>query len=72
MGRLFGTDGVRGVANVELDIHLATKIGQAVGLVMGREKGSAPVVAIGKDTRLSVVFSKSGNNISLSGIPHPF
>jgi len=53
MGKLFGTDGIRGVANEGLDIHLAMKIGQAVGLVIGQEKGRAPVVAIGKDTRLS-------------------
>ena len=53
MGKLFGTDGIRGAANVDLDIHLALKIGQAVGIVMGEEAGRAPVVAIGKDTRLS-------------------
>jgi len=53
MKKLFGTDGIRGVANEGLDIHLAMKIGQAVGVVIGKEKGRAPVVAIGKDTRLS-------------------
>jgi len=53
MGKLFGTDGIRGVANEELDIHLALKIGQAVGIVMREEAGRAPVVVIGKDTRLS-------------------
>jgi len=53
MGKLFGTDGIRGAANVDLDIHLALKIGQAVGIVMGEEAGRAPVVAIGKGTRLS-------------------
>ena len=53
MGKLFGTDGIRGVANEGLDIHLALKIGQAVGIVMREEAGRAPVVAIGKDTRLS-------------------
>lgn len=53
MGKLFGTDGIRGVANEGLDIHLAMKIGQAVGMVIGAEKGCAPVVVIGKDTRLS-------------------
>ena len=53
MGKLFGTDGIRGVANVDLDIKLAMRIGQAVGIVIGEEKGSAPVFTIGKDTRLS-------------------
>ena len=53
MGKLFGTDGIRGVANDGLDIHLATKIGLATGLVIGQEKGERPIVVIGKDTRLS-------------------
>ncbi|MCL2568386.1 MAG: phosphoglucosamine mutase [Oscillospiraceae bacterium] len=53
MGKLFGTDGIRGVANVDLDIHLAMKVGQAVGIVIREEKGSAPVFTIGNDTRLS-------------------
>jgi len=53
MGKLFGTDGIRGVANQDLDIHLAMKVGQALGIVIGQEKGAAPLVAIGKDTRLS-------------------
>jgi len=53
MGKLFGTDGIRGVANEDLDIHLAMKVGQAVGIVIREEKGSAPVFTIGKDTRLS-------------------
>jgi len=53
MGKLFGTDGIRGVANVDLDINLAMRIGQAVGIVIGEEKGGAPIFTIGKDTRLS-------------------
>ena len=53
MGKLFGTDGIRGVANIDLDIHLALKIGQAVGIVMGEEAKRPPLVVIGKDTRLS-------------------
>ena len=53
MSGLFGTDGIRGLANDGLDIHQAQKIGLATGLVIGQAKGSRPVVAIGKDTRLS-------------------
>ena len=53
MGRIFGTDGIRGVANIDLDIHLALKIGLATGTVMREQKGSAPEIVIGKDTRLS-------------------
>ena len=54
MGRLFGTDGVRGIANKELTGELAYKIGMAAGYVFGnRVKGRRPRVLVGKDTRLS-------------------
>jgi len=53
MGKLFGTDGIRGVANDGLDINLALKVGQAVAMVIGEEKQGRPIVAIGNDTRLS-------------------
>ena len=54
MGRLFGTDGARGVANSELTVELATNIGRAAAMVL-TESGSDkhPTVLIGKDTRLS-------------------
>ena len=47
MARLFGTDGVRGVANTELTNELAYRLGQAAVVFMG------PNIVIGKDTRLS-------------------
>lgn len=54
MGRLFGTDGVRGVANVDLTNELAMKIGSAAATVLLKEAKSAkPTVLIGKDTRAS-------------------
>lgn len=53
MGRLFGTDGVRGVANVELTTDLAYKIGKAGACVLAGELKHKPVIIIGKDTRLS-------------------
>jgi phosphoglucosamine mutase len=53
MAKLFGTDGVRGVANLELDSILAFKIGQAVGFVLSEGKSARPLVLIGKDTRIS-------------------
>lgn len=40
MGRLFGTDGVRGVAGSELTIGLATKLGQAGAYVLTKEQGT--------------------------------
>ena len=52
MGRLFGTDGVRGVANKELTVDLAFKLGQASAYVLA-EQAKKPKVIIGKDTRIS-------------------
>lgn len=53
MGKLFGTDGIRGVANVDLNIDLAIRVGQAAAIVLAKGKTEKPVIAIGKDTRLS-------------------
>ena len=53
MGRLFGTDGARGVANVELTAELAMNIGRAAAMVLTNEEVEHPTVIIGKDTRLS-------------------
>ncbi len=53
MGRLFGTDGARGVANVELTAELAMNIGRAAAMVLTSEEVEHPTVIIGKDTRLS-------------------
>ncbi len=54
MGRLFGTDGVRGIANKDLTNELAMQIGAAAATVLLREsKSSKPTVMIGKDTRAS-------------------
>ncbi len=52
MARLFGTDGVRGVANVELTPELAFKLGFAAATYFGREV-SNPKLIIGRDTRRS-------------------
>lgn len=54
MGRLFGTDGVRGIANKDLTNELAMQIGAAAATVLLKEaKSSKPTVLIGKDTRAS-------------------
>ena len=53
MGRLFGTDGVRGVANTELTVDLAFRLGQAGAYVLGKTSQNKPKVIIGKDTRIS-------------------
>ncbi|MDR2044759.1 MAG: phosphoglucosamine mutase [Clostridium sp.] len=51
--RLFGTDGVRGVANDELTPSLAMKLGQAGAYVLTREKEHKPTLMVGCDTRIS-------------------
>ncbi len=52
--KLFGTDGIRGVANEHpMTPELALQLGRAVAFVAGRGKSHAPRVLIGKDTRLS-------------------
>ena len=55
MGKYFGTDGVRGVANVELDAMLAFKIGAAAAYILTQERGPGgkAKLLIGKDTRIS-------------------
>ena len=55
MGKLFGTDGIRGVVNAGLDADLAYKVGLAAAIVLAKEKrnGEKPLVTIGKDTRIS-------------------
>lgn len=53
MGRLFGTDGVRGVANSELTPELAMKLGQAGAFVLTKENEHKPTILVGCDTRIS-------------------
>ena len=55
MGKLFGTDGIRGVVNAGLDADLAYKVGLAAAIVLsqGKKPGEKPLVTIGKDTRIS-------------------
>ena len=53
MGKLFGTDGVRGIANEVLTPELAMKLGKAGAYVLAKESGKRPVFLIGMDTRLS-------------------
>lgn len=53
MGRLFGTDGVRGLANKELTPQIAFELGRASTYVITKELKSAPKIVIGMDTRIS-------------------
>ncbi|MGC4063127.1 MAG: hypothetical protein QM784_00435 [Polyangiaceae bacterium] len=52
--KLFGTDGIRGHANVApMTPELALRLGRAIAVVAGRDKSRPPRLVIGKDTRLS-------------------
>lgn len=53
MGRLFGTDGARGVAITELTCERAMQIGRAAAMVLTRTTHHKPKILIGKDTRIS-------------------
>lgn len=53
MGRIFGTDGARGVANTEISCKLAMNLGRAAAMVLAEHIGRMPAFVIGKDTRLS-------------------
>lgn len=81
MGKLFGTDGIRGVVGENLTVELAFHVGQAVATVLEEEKGSSPTILIGKDTRISSdmleaaliagICSVGGDVLSLGVIPTP-
>lgn len=80
MGKLFGTDGVRGVANSELTPELAFRLGRAATYLFGREY-RRPVFIIGRDTRISGqmlgaalaagICSAGGDAIDVGVIPTP-
>lgn len=53
MGKLFGTDGVRGIANRDLTPELAYKLGRIGAYILSKENKKRAKVAIGKDTRIS-------------------
>lgn len=53
MSRIFGTDGVRGIANTELSPELAMKLGKAGAYVLTKENAHKPTIVVGCDTRIS-------------------
>lgn len=58
MGKLFGTDGIRGVANQELTADLAYQLGRAATFYFGKSV-ERPQIVIGRDTRLSGMMLES-------------
>ncbi|WP_296632118.1 phosphoglucosamine mutase [Rhodoluna sp.] len=69
MARLFGTDGVRGLANRDLTADLAIKLAQAAAIVLGadaRSRGIKPKAVIGRDPRISGEFLAAAISAGLS------
>lgn len=81
MGKLFGTDGVRGIANRDLTCQLSYKIGRAKGYVLKKNCSEKPLFLIAKDTRLSCdmiesaltagILSQGANVMQLGVLPTP-
>lgn len=68
MGRLFGTDGARGVANSELTCELAMQIGRAAAMVLTEHTNKRPRVLIGMDTRASSQMLESAISAGLCSV----
>ncbi len=68
MGKLFGTDGVRGVANEELTCELAFNIGRCAAHVLTGELKHKPKILIGKDTRISGDMLESALSAGLCSV----
>lgn len=68
MRKLFGTDGVRGVANRELTSDLAFKLGQAAAYVLAGELDHKPRIMVGTDTRISCDMLECALNAGLCSV----
>lgn len=81
MGKLFGTDGIRGVANREITAEMAYRMGLAATAYFGQHTDAQPLILIGRDTRISGQMLESalaagicaagGKAILLGVIPTP-
>lgn len=81
MGKYFGTDGIRDIANIKLTPSLSYKIAKSATYVISKEIGHRPTILIGRDTRISgnliesamiSGFLSCGANVKLLGvIPTP-
>jgi phosphoglucosamine mutase len=77
VGRLFGTDGVRGLAGSELTKELAQGLGRAAVVVLGRHGEGRPTFVVGRDPRSSGVWiedalvegiARAGGDVVLAGV----
>ena len=68
MSKLFGTDGVRGVANETITVELATQLAQAAAVVLGHEaaEGARPKAVIARDPRISSDFINAAVSAGLA------
>ena len=81
MARMFGTDGVRGIANKELTVEMAFQLGQAGAYVLTKSQKNKPTILVGRDTRLSGemlsaaliagICSVGANALSIGIVPTP-
>lgn len=81
MGKLFGTDGIRGIANTELTGELAYDVGRAGAYVLTKKKKRQPKILVARDTRISGsmleaaliggICSVGANVISIGVVPTP-
>lgn len=69
MGRIFGTDGARGVAITELTCERAMEIGRAAAYVLTKESGKAhPNIIVGMDTRISSKILEAALSAGLASV----
>src|SRR5690625_7728431 len=68
MSQLFGTDGVRGVANEKITVELATQLSQAAAVVLGHEdsEGTRPKAVVARDPRISSEFINAAVSAGLA------
>jgi phosphoglucosamine mutase len=81
VGRIFGTDGIRGKANVDLTPELAVSVGRALGTVLHEGGAKRPTVLIGRDPRwsgemldaalIAGLTSAGADAVSVSVVPTP-
>jgi phosphoglucosamine mutase len=81
VGSIFGTDGVRGVANADLTPELAMALGRALVTVLGEEGEKRPSILIGRDPRwsgemleaalIAGITSAGGDAVSIGVLPTP-
>lgn len=68
MGRLFGTDGIRGIANRDLTCELAMNLGRAAAMILSSNSRRRPLFVVGMDTRISSEMLSSSLTAGLCSV----